>query len=321
MCKKTQVKEQRLLSLPEIVLDLFPRVKREFIEDKFFLEKALKNPQFEGAIVGSSSIYSSRKRTSFVFKDSNSLELPLTRTAIARRIVEQSLFLNGVKMYPYQSRKKEWTFLSPPLYCVPYSGDALYIDLKSAYYQVYSKLPLVSSKLGRKYLISPPWLFPFLPNDLNSDKLIRNAIVGVWRGNSRTVIKNGQIERTQQTFPTSCYSHWDMICEILNYFALKAVEFGATYVHTDGYIFPENTQWKKFQDLLDSWGFVWAYKARGITSVWSIGSYEVGSLSTKRVNEKYALDKVDSLTQGELILTQLKKHNPYWSQTNGLLLR
>lgn len=288
------------------------KVKREWIDDPEFMSGILLDPSFEGAIIGSYSVYNVRRRTSYVFRDFTSLRLPISPTAVSRKIIENTLAFDNRKCYPKECRNQEIPLCSHPLYAYPYEGDLVYLDLKKAFFQLYTKMPVYIGYRRNKWTVSPPWLFPRLPSDLYDYKLIRNSLVGCWRSNSVARIKNGGLKRDKTNVPTSNFWAWNFIQSCLNYFAQIALESGAVYVHTDGYIFPEHSGHIDFLQYMEELGFFLAVKARGYGRVYGVGRYEIGSYCTKVIGTLPTVKNIDTSTDIVVTLLQLKKHNPFW---------
>lgn len=302
-------------SIGFILDSLSKKVKREWITDKDFLLKALDDPLFEGAIIGSYSIYNVRNRTCYVYQDRDSFKVPVSPTSVARKIIEGWLSFDNRKCYPKAMRDKEIPLLSAPLFAQPYQGELIYLDLKKAFFQIYSKMPIYMGRIRGNWTISPPWIFPMLPCDLMTHKLTRNAIVGNWRATTITRIKSGRIVRQDSHVPTANFVAWNFVQSVLNYFADIALQCGAVYVHTDGYIFPNHSGYLDFEGHLSDLGFFLSVKGRGVGQIFGIGRYEVGSCVTKCKELLPTIKKVDSCGDVVLTLKQLQKHNPFWRES------
>jgi hypothetical protein len=111
-------------------------------------------------------------------------------------------------------------------------------------------LPALPNGTTRGINCAPPWLAEFLPEDLHDWKLVRNCLVGVWRSSSVCRLENGGLSKQTRYFPTTNYYAWQWIQKALHYFAGLALQHGAVYIYSDGYIFPLTADFAGFQQKL-----------------------------------------------------------------------
>ena len=71
-----------------------------------------------------------------------------------------------------------------------------------------------------------------------------------------------------------------LIHDVLNTIAKQAIELGAIYANTDGYIAPSPTIADCIQGLITDWGLVGRIKAEGDGRVKAGGTYQVGASRT-----------------------------------------
>lgn len=300
------------MRVSDICEHLTRTVKREWIDDVEFYSKILKDKSFEGAILGSNSVYNIKTRTCFVSRHVAFCQHPISPLAVSRKIIEIALKANKRKAYPRDFSADNMPLLSAPLLARPYKGELVYLDLKAAFYQIYTKMPLFLNQKREKWLLSSPWLAEFLPVDLIEYKLIRNGLVGCWRSSYTRRIKGGNVIRQRCYTPTTNYISWNFVQSVLHHLAFRAKELGAVYIHTDGYIFPSHSGFVAFQEYCKSIGFQLVVKAQGVGEIWGIGRYAIGVHATKLIGEIPPIDRVQPLDKIVITLLQLRKYNPHY---------
>lgn len=159
----------------------------------------------------------------------------------------------------------------PMYYSGKFFGDGVYIDIKSAYYQIYSRLWLdVCFPRGMGTLDLGP-----VGDRLKHWKPARNGVIGVCISRNATGIKGPRRIKVPTTNPFLSPHLWATIQGILNELAMAAIELGAVYVATDGYIFPSHKPWDVFKRFLKEIGLQFHFKHTDIDiRGWS--SYRVG---------------------------------------------
>jgi len=285
--------------------------KRQIVPVSFYKE-AIKRPDFHNSVVGSGSIANPRHQCVYVFQGNEFQGKPITAPAIARSAIEKSLEAVGRKRYPYEPEFMEESPIAHPLYFEPFTGKALYLDMVSAFYQIYTKMPLVCGLRRGKLQISPPWFYDLLPEDIGEYKLVRNAIPGIWRGCSTTRIKDGTLRKEWNYLPSSNFTNWHWLQSVLHFFASFAVECGAKYVYSDGYIFPSLSQWTTFIKFCRAHGFEVKIKHRGMCQIWGLGRYKIGEVMTKATGQSKPTDTIIRNEQIARDLLNLQKFNPYY---------
>lgn len=166
-----------------------------------------------------------------------------------------------------------------PLYARPaHITDACYVDVVSTYWTI-----MLIGGWNVDYYPAQ-WVIPGrAPLDFpaSSDKLARNILVSAglsspsytWTGD-KFISKWGRNQFIN-------YSLWAFVQDILHCLAVDALECGAFYVHTDGYILPTNRV-NDFYERAAAWGIPVKTKARGNTWVLGVGNYVVGDYRVKR---------------------------------------
>lgn len=294
------------------------RVKRCFVPSSF-LGKAMQSPKFEGSIVGSSSIYSPRHQCVYLLEGEGVGDYPVSPQSVARDILTDILANHGLKRFPYLTGWEDYPLVSHPLYWEARQGELIQLDLKSAFWAIYSKMPLVINFWDDSVEYLPYWLYPHLPQDLYKWKLIRNAIPGIWRSCQSTRIKNGQLKLTSSYFPTSCFPNWNFVQRTLHWFGLVALQCGAVHVYSDGYIFPANADWAWFQKFCEARGFIAETKAHGTGEVWGLARYRIGETRTKMTGQSQPIDNIIKTSDWDVILNRLKSDNPHYKESYGTL--
>jgi hypothetical protein len=166
---------------------------------------------------------------------------------------------------------------SPAYFFGPYRGEAVYVDMVSAYHQIYRRLWL---DVGFTRGFGSLDLLP-LANRLEIWKGARNAIMGIvrsrisygWRGNSVIRLSIGNSFLSPHL--------WATVQSILNEVAFQALQCGCLYCATDGFIFPMSGKFREFVSFLDDFGFRYR-KESGDCRIIGWGNYRVGDKMTKR---------------------------------------
>jgi hypothetical protein len=207
----------------------------------------------------------------------------------------------------------------PPLFANPSVFEGCYIDIKSCYYHLITKL--WGLKYSRNNWIGkdkeiPPWQVPkeFEPI-LNEYKPIRNAIYGLLRAKNSIcwVYKTNKVELRIQNIKNDLF-YPDIplaILDITHAIATIAVsKFKAKYFAIDGAILPQETA-ESFQEFLASYGFRFGVKSEGWTIVKNFYSYKCGDMKTLTFDKYSTAEQVQSnliftLTEAEEILARFK---------------
>jgi len=175
---------------------------------------------------------------------------------------------------------------SAPLYYKPFTcSRASYVDLQGAFWWIMSQLGWNVDYHPGKFL-SPgrsPYDFP-IPNH----KLARNCMVTAGLANTLSVwTGHKMIEESPYNLHLN-YGLWSAIMDVLHMIALAAVNLGAYYVSTDGFIISDRML-PEFLGYLSRFNAPYRIKAEGPTLVTGIGSYMVGE--TKTVHFRSAFDR------------------------------
>lgn len=177
------------------------------------------------------------------------------------------------------------THVSTPLFLRPgILSDGVYVDVKSAYFSIVNLVgwnvryqPSSWVSPGR-----PCYDFPLANDTRRIAKSARACLVSFglhrkstfWNGSklSERATKNNHVN----------YGLWHIAQDILHAIASVAVQLGARYVHTDGYILPAGAA-EILEEYIASWGFHSGRKGAGKTMVLGFGNFQVGEFRTKRL--------------------------------------
>jgi hypothetical protein len=152
--------------------------------------------------------------------------------------------------------------------------DMAYVDLKAAYYVLYTRWWGLEY-WPMRYLTAPRTVIRW-EEELATNKLARNALYGLLRGTRKVAYTKGRAF----SHPVHQYVYPQVALAVLH--TLHAIahevaeQWGAVYVHTDGYIVPANVA-----PYLVAWlGEVWGLEARidaiGDADIRGVGIYAVG---------------------------------------------
>ena len=168
-----------------------------------------------------------------------------------------------------------------PLYAAPCRiDDAVYIDLKAAYWSIIRIVGWdVDYNPGR-------WLgqgsdmsdFPY-----DGHKLARNclATAGLISPQTMWIADEQKLISVKRGNPMANYSLWSLLQDVLNAIASDCVKAGAVYVHTDGYICHRKKA-GAIHDIIESWGLESGVKNEGVAQVFTAGTYSIGPKPNRR---------------------------------------
>ena len=155
-------------------------------------------------------------------------------------------------------------------------GRYAYVDVRSAYYAIYRRTSydcrvwisddeVVHVGRGGMLLSHGSEIFA-------SDRLCRNSIVGIARTRRVVTVRHG--ERVVEEHATRMTSPglWAYIAAELHTLARIALDHGAVYVNTDGYIVPER-QADALIAAIGSLGYSATIRARGVAHLPGFGSF------------------------------------------------
>lgn len=179
-----------------------------------------------------------------------------------------------------------------PLYCVPCRMDhGVYVDLSGAYWQIVRAVGWDVSYNPGKFLAQNSSMhdFPYW-----TEKMARNCLVSVgvsapmrmWTGDKIIFVK-----KPNRFVNLILYR---LVMDVLNGAAYDAIQAGASYVYTDGYLVDVKFLPGVCQ-ALDAWGLQYTFKHDGVTHIKAAAAYECGDYRTKQYNRNrrdHAVNKV-----------------------------
>lgn len=165
-----------------------------------------------------------------------------------------------------------------PVYCEPFEGDLVYVDIVSAYWNILRTTgwkPEYSPGryLSREYDVTD---FPY-----HYIKMARNSLVTVgMTGSIQIYDGRGNLKFVKRPNPFVNTMLWATVCDVLNGVAHDAIVAGAKYVYTDGYI----CHWYDAKDVIEAverWGLPAQIKWQGRGVVKAPGAYRIGEHQSK----------------------------------------
>ena len=167
---------------------------------------------------------------------------------------------------------------TPPFACLcQYSGEVFHFDLIGAYWQIYRELWLdvaYPRGMGRKGLYE-------LSCRVGRHKGVRNAVMGAIRARYASAWHGWQYSRltVKNNFLSPCL--WATVMDILHELAGLAIDCGAIYVATDGFIIPAGLSGaaESFSEVLSGFGLEYRVNVADCRIIgW--GNYRVGEKKT-----------------------------------------
>jgi hypothetical protein len=240
---------------------------------------------------------------------------PLVGTEIAKLL----LLLNNPPKGYRKITAQQLEETPPPLYANPSSFEGVYLDIKSCYYHLITKLYGVKYARGHwlgRDLEIPEWKVPEEFEDiLREFKEVRNAIYGLmrakvrvmWKAEGEKITFSVQNTRNELFYPDVPLA----IMDITHAISVIAVsEFSAKYVAIDGFIVPYS-QAEPFREFLEELGFRVGVRAEGEVEVKNFYTYRVGTHKTKHFNiipqaEKTQSNLIFDLQTAKEILRRFK---------------
>lgn len=158
---------------------------------------------------------------------------------------------------------------------VGWNNSAVYIDLKSAYWQII-KIVGWDTDYNPGYWLgvgSEMTDFPFSGNKLARNCLVTiglNGMSKIWRWKEKKI----ETEKSGNENPNNVL--WALVQDVLNGVASDCIKAGAKYVHTDGYICAKEDE-LSVRSSIARWGLVSSVKSEGLAHIYGTGSYDIGS--------------------------------------------
>lgn len=167
-----------------------------------------------------------------------------------------------------------------------------YVDLRRAYFSILNVIGWGVSYHPGKWIGAG---FDCSDFPLPEHSIARNSLVSSCITNERSEWDGiGAIHIRTGFNPLMNFPLWAAVMDVLNGIALDMVDLGAVYVHTDGYIFPENRVDSALNRIAE-WGLEAQVKERGVTgAVWNSNEYRIGYHRTLTRSGKFQIhDGID----------------------------
>lgn len=204
------------------------------------------------------------------------VDIDATPSAIAREYLKMHYpakrrAFNLQRVAILQPRKAPG-FVDPGVY-----PDMVYADVVSAYWSIMKLVGWDVDYYPENFVLAgrAPLDFPFPDNKLARNCLLSSAMlttVEIWKNRSWSYHRRGS--------SLINYSLVALVMDVLNALAWDALECGAVYVATDGYIIPRDNL-GKLSDRVTSYGLSLRTKYTGDAEITSIGGYRVGAYTSK----------------------------------------
>jgi hypothetical protein len=153
----------------------------------------------------------------------------------------------------------------------------VYLDVRSCWWTLLRRFGWgVAYNPGRYLGYAPPVEWPF-----DNHKIARNSLVS----SARPVVllkwtPEAGYHRVERWNAFLNIPLLHLVCDTMHLLALVAMSAGAVYVHTDGYIAPNERTAERIRSALTDLGFEVRAKAAGPGWVRAVGAYRVGSLTS-----------------------------------------
>lgn len=251
------------------------------------------------AVVGRTSITDMKDRAKYIEERS----WKYTGPEMARTYLEFIIKESGYKRKTLGYSNRTIRYLdeyAPAYYTKSYVGPLAYVDIQSAFAQIYLPMTLDmhycledSSFCGRGEI-------PFLwTPELLAQKKVRNSVIGCIKSNTIRHARKGKITEKRIESKTLAPDLWGYIMHTLHAVASDALEcFGKhiRYINNDGYIVDLNTSVLLQEFLLEKWAFTSKVKGQSERGKLNgFGSFDIGTYKTR------------SQTRGGMPFTSIKK--------------
>jgi hypothetical protein len=180
-----------------------------------------------------------------------------------------------------QIERIKYNIAGPPHYSKPGRfGCGYNIDIKAAYWSMMLAIGWDVDYWPGKWLLpgKPPDSFPFSDHKVARNCLVSAGLIGkvpMWSE------ERGYFEIFKGN-PLANMQLWRVIQDSLNSIASQAIEAGAIYANTDGFIVPDDVSKNRVEAIITDWGLESRVKAAGPGGVFGNGSYQVGTLRAGR---------------------------------------
>lgn len=196
-------------------------------------------------------------------------------------------------------RKKKMPLFSYP--CI--IKDAIYLDIKAAWYSIVSLVGWDCEYMPGRWLSRGSGPTDF---QLANHKVARSAMVTIGRTTPLPLWKDGRMTYQRMYNATENFHIWGVIADTLNAIAHVAVNLGARYVNTDGFIISRSKAYPLMQ-YIESWGLTARVKYSGTALICGPGAYTVGDHASMRSMNFIRLDNIDREVDASFLLPRVAK--------------
>jgi hypothetical protein len=189
-------------------------------------------------VMGSFSRTDMVNRVKYIYPQHAMLVPDIIKPVTASQLARAYLWVKfGNKRH--RMRKSQYGYIvrgrkTHPLYAMPqHIDEAIYVDIKAAYFHILLTLGLNPDYLPHKWLGRGVTVTDFPYSD---QKLTRNMIVSGCLPGHSTIWEKGEIIHRRTSSSTVNLMLWSVVMDVLHTFARDMIKIGAVYVHTDGYI-------------------------------------------------------------------------------------
>jgi len=279
----------------------------QFDYEEFFTSERYKD--FERLAIGTMTVTDMKTKTRYI----DSSLWPYTEWELAReylRWIFESQAGERTKRVGWNRETFRMLKVHQPLFFErPERGELCYLDISSAYWQLYNCLTLdvyfnpwrKAFGLGQIRFLCKDWL--------RAQRTVRNALIGIVRskehyeyhpaartGKGVVRLKPGSpwvIRRTYNKFLAP--ELWGFIVFYLHQIAaFLHANYDIFYIHTDGYILPQPQARDAIEAVMDRFKVSLAVKAAGHGEVTGIGRWKIEDRGTKNYGDgkpvKYLMD-------------------------------
>jgi len=266
-----------------IKVNLLERAKARALAWRAQVVKELPDPFTlqERAILGSYS-YALQVSKVRMLKEESLLSLGYGMKETPSTIARDYLLLSygrGPKVKHEQIELIKKSLKPFPIYAKPGPfEEGLYIDIRATFWEVINISGWDVDYWPGRWLAAgrPPHDFPFPDH-----KQARSCLVSVARpGMVVTYKPDGKFPLFSAGSPIINLSVSKLISDLLNSIASEAIDLGAVYANTDGYIAPSEKIAARICEMILDWGLEPRIKAEGPGAVKSAGAYRVGSVES-----------------------------------------
>lgn len=263
--------------------------REEFDYKSFMREKCYRD--YERLVLGTRTISDMIGRSKYI----DSSVWPVTPTETARpyiRMIWQEQCARpkgprsswmGYKRVPWSRATFPMLWLNPPMFFErPSTGDLTYVDIRAAYFQLYSPATL-DLRFDPTRRVFGQGMIEFLRTDeLATLKETRNTIIGILRARERTQCSHGHVSKVPTYNRFLAPELWGYLMHTLHALAHEVLaRFDVRYMNTDGFIVPTSEAPLLREFLAEEWGLETTIKGQGEGSVWALGAYTLGDLGSR----------------------------------------